>query len=156
MVVRLGGTPAAAPRPTGGSDYDRVGGEAGLRAIIDDFLDAVFGDPMIGFLFRGKNHARIRAMEQAFAAAHLGAGLSYDGRSMREAHARSPISSGHFARRREILRQTLARHAVPADVAERWLAHVDGLRADVVGNFVEACGDPAPVSGRASAENEDA
>jgi hemoglobin len=141
-VVRLGGTPAG-PRPDCGSDFERLGGDAGLGAIIDDFLDAVFADPMIGFLFRGKNHARIRAMEQAFAAAHLGGGLPYDGRSMREAHARSPISSGHFARRREILRHTLVRHGVADDIRERWLAHVDALRAEVVGNFVEACGDGA-------------
>lgn len=146
-VVRLGGTPASVPRAAEGSDYERLGGAAGLRPIIDDFLDVVFADPMIGFLFRGKNHARIRAMEEAFAAAHLGAASPYDGRSMREAHARSPISSGHFARRRAILAATLARHGVPVDIRDRWLGHVDSLRADVVGNFVEACGDGSGAEG---------
>lgn len=145
-IVRLGGMAPDVPRPAEGADFDRLGGSEGLRAIIDDFLDVVFADPMIGFLFNGKNHARIRAMELAFASRHLGARLDYEGRSMREAHARSPISGGHFARRREILRQTLLRHAVPDEIAARWLNHIDSLRGDVLGRFQDAC-DPVPNSG---------
>ncbi len=141
VIVRLAGTPAPVARSAEGTDYQRLGGDEGLRPIIDDFLDRVFADPMIGFLFRGKNLARIRAMELAFASHHLGGPSAYDGRPMREAHMRSPISGGHFERRREILRQTLVQHAVPRDIAERWLAHVDGLRPQVLGHFNDAC-DP--------------
>jgi len=142
-VVRLGGTAPGAIRAATGSDFERLGGEAGLRPIIDDFLSEVFSDPMIGFLFQGKNHPRIRAMELAFAAAHLGGPAAYDGRSMREAHARSPISSGHFARRREILRETLTRHSAPEDIIAGWLAHLDGLRDQILGGHTDACGDNA-------------
>lgn len=116
------------------SDFDRLGGAVGLRAIIDDFTATVFDDVMIGFLFDGKNHRRINAMEYRFAANHLGGAVEYTGRSIEEAHRRSPIMGGHFMRRRQILADTLAAHDAPADVVEHWLAHVDSLSPDVLGS----------------------
>jgi len=122
------------------SDFERVGGEAGLHAIIREFMSAVFDDPMIGFLFAGKPKARIAELEYRFAAEHLGGGVRYDGRPLGVAHARTPISSGHFERRLRILLDTLARHGVPADVQARWAAHVEARRAEVMGGGPDACG----------------
>lgn len=112
----------------GASDYDRVGGEAGLRAIIDDFLDRVFDDVMIGYLFDGKPKARIRELEVRYAAAHLGGPDAYDGRTLDAAHRAASIFDGHFARRMWLLRETLVAHRVPADVMARWLAHNQAQR----------------------------
>jgi hemoglobin len=123
------------PVGAGVSDFERVGGEAGLRAIIEDFTARVFEDVMIGFLFAGKDHRRITEMELRFAEEHLGGPRAYRGRSVREAHRRSPIMGGHFLRRRRLLENTLRDHAVPEDVVGRWLAHVDSLRADVLGEL---------------------
>lgn len=114
------------------SDFERVGGEAGLRAIIDDFLDRVFSDVMIGYLFDDKPKARIRALEVRYAAAHLGGPDTYDGRPMDVAHRASTIFDGHFARRMWLLRETLVAHRVPGDVMERWLAHNEAQREHVL------------------------
>lgn len=122
------------------SDYERVGGEAGLRRIIEDFTARVFGDVMIGFLFEGKPRKRITEMEFRFAAEHLGGPVTYNGRTMAEAHRRSPIMGGHFQRRRKILLDTLRDHGVPDDVVARWIAHVDDNRAAVLGQGVDATG----------------
>lgn len=122
------------------SDFDRVGGEAGLRRIIEDFTARVFDDVMIGFLFEGKPKRRITEMEYRFAAAHLGGPSAYPGRSMAEAHRSSPILGGHFQRRRKILLDTLGDHAVPEDIVERWLAEVDSHREAVLGRGVDAAG----------------
>jgi len=124
--------PALAAVGPGGSDFERVGGEVGLRAIIDDFLDAVFADAMIGFHFDGKPKARIRALEYRYAAEHLGADIRYEGRALDEAHRAARIFDGHFTRRLWILRETLAAHAVPADIAARWLAHNEAQRERVL------------------------
>ncbi|MCC6623108.1 MAG: hypothetical protein IT385_17755 [Deltaproteobacteria bacterium] len=128
--------PQPAPRDIAGdamrTDFERVGGEAGLRALITEFVGRTFADPMIGFLFAGKPKARITELEYRFAAEHLGAPLVYDGRPLGEAHRRSPISGGHFDRRTRILAETLARHEVPDDVAARWLAHVESRRSEVL------------------------
>lgn len=122
----------------GPTDFERVGGAEGLRAIIDDFCARVFRDVMIGFLFDGKNQRRIVEMEYRHAAEHLGGPIAYTGRSMREAHARSPIMGGMFLRRRKILENTLHDHHVDADVIARWLAVVDSLRAQVLGEGVDS------------------
>jgi hemoglobin len=115
------------------SDFERIGGEPGLRAVIDEFTATVFSDVMIGFLFDGKPKARIVEMEYRHAAHFLGADVVYNGRSIHEAHKASPIMGGHFMRRRKILENTLERHKVEPDIRERWLRYVDSLREDVLG-----------------------
>jgi hemoglobin len=109
--------------------FERMGGEPVLRAVIDEFVDRVFEDVMIGFLFRRANRARIKRFEYEQAAAFLGAALEYGGRDLREAHRPHRIMGGQFARRKEILRQVLVKHGVPAEIAHAWLAHVESLRS---------------------------
>lgn len=122
------------------SDFERVGGEQGLRRIIEDFTARVFGDVMIGFLFKGKPHKRITEMEYRFAAEHLGGPVAYTGRELGEAHKSSPILGGHFQRRRQILLGTLVDRAVPDDVVARWLAEVDRHRDTILGRGGDAVG----------------
>ena len=43
--------------------FQRLGGEEKLRAIIDNFIDRVFADRMIGFFFRNADRARIKELE---------------------------------------------------------------------------------------------
>src|SRR5688572_14040388 len=91
----------------------------------------MFADVMIGFFFERVTKKRIQELELQHAAEHLGGPIAYRGRPLREAHAKHRIMGGHFMRRMEILKQTLARHGVPDDIATRWLAHVESLRGEV-------------------------
>ncbi len=111
--------------------YDQLGGEVPLRAIIERFVDRVFDDPMIGFFFARASRQRVKDKEFEFAAAHLGGPVTYTGRPIAEAHAKHPIMGGHFMRRLEILRQTLADFEAPAAVVEHWIANTETLRAAV-------------------------
>jgi hemoglobin len=108
-----------------------MGGEPALRAVIEDFVDRVFSDIMIGFLFRDADRARIRALEFEHASEFLGGPLRYTGRPLRAAHARHRITGGQFARRIQLLRQVCSAHGVPPDVVEAWLAHNESLRGQV-------------------------
>lgn len=121
------------------SDFDRVG-EAALRAAIADFVARVRADVMIGFLFARVDLTRLSELEYQHAAEHLGGPVRYEGRPLKAAHAPHRIFGGQFARRREILRQTLAQHGVPTGVAERWLAHVDSLRGEITADAASECG----------------
>jgi hemoglobin len=127
--------------------FERLGGEAGLRPIIDDFVDHVFDDVMIGFFFRKVSRKHIKELEYQHAAEHLGGPVVYRGRPLREAHAGSPIMGGQFARRKVILEQTLEKHGVPEDIREAWLAHTESLRADITGNRGDDC-DPETTRGK--------
>ncbi len=113
--------------------FERLGGEKALRAIIASFTETVFDDVMIGFLFAGKNQARITEMEYQHAASFLGAPVAYSGRPIRAVHRKLPILGGHFARRRKILENTLLAFEVDADIREGWLSHVNSLREEVLG-----------------------
>jgi len=108
--------------------FEKLGGESGLRAIVNAFIDRVFEDRMIGFFFRNADRARIKEMEYQLAAGFLGADIKYTGRPLGKAHVNHPIMGGHFARRRQILKETLEAYQVPEEIQAAWLQHTDSLR----------------------------
>ena len=121
--------------------YAQLGGEAPLRAIIDDFVERVFADIMIGFFFVNADRARIKNFEFQHASALLGGPDRYAGRPLRQAHAAHPIRGGHFARRMTILRQVLVAHGVPAPVQQHWLEHDLQLQGQITGDALGECND---------------
>jgi hemoglobin len=132
--------------------FDRIGPDR-LRAAITDFYDRLFRDVMIGFLFQGKDRQHLIDREYEFTAGFLGADIKYTGRSMRTAHAKSPIFGGHFERRLQILRETLRDHGVEAEVQQAWIDHQLALRAQITTDKGSECkdtsvsphdGEPAP------------
>lgn len=119
--------------------FDQLGGEIRLRAIVDTFIDRVFADRMIGFFFRNTDKNRIKEMEYQLAASVLGAGTQYQGRPLDKAHAKHPIMGGHFARRRQILKETLEYYDVCEAVKEAWLKHTDDSRSLITGVSGSGC-----------------
>lgn len=127
------------------SNFERLGGEARLRAIIDDFVERAFGDMMIGFFFRSASKARVKEKEYEHAAQWLGADVQYTGRPLRDAHGKHPIMGGQFNRRRRLLEQTLRDHGVDEVLISQWLAHQDSLRGEITQDALGQCnGDPGP------------
>ena len=118
--------------------YDLIGPDK-LRAVISDFYDRLFDDLMIGFLFRGKPKQQLIDRETEFTAKLLGGDVRYTGRTIRAAHARSPILGGHFERRLQILRETMADNDVPAAVQECWIEHTLALRPQVTADKGADC-----------------
>ena len=116
-------------------------GAGPLRAVIEDFYRRLFDDVMIGFLFEGKDRQRLIDKEYELTARFLGGDVAYTGRPMREAHARSPILGGHFERRLELLRQTLAAHAVDPEVVTMWIDHTLALRPQITPDKGSECKD---------------
>lgn len=141
---------AAAPtstaefHPMDQSFFEQLGGEPKLRAIIDTFIDRVFDDRMIGFFFRNADRQRIKAMEYQLAARFLGAEVKYQGRPLGDVHAKHPIMGGHFARRRQILKETLDFYLVTEPIKQAWLAHTDALRLQITSQKDSEC-DPNAV-----------
>jgi hemoglobin len=126
--------------------FDRLGGEAKLREIIDAFIDRVFADRMIGFFFRNADRARIKELEYQLTAGFLGADIQYEGRPLTKVHANHPIMGGHFARRRQILKETLDSFRVPEEIQSVILSHTDRLRPQITPEPGSECD---PVAARA-------
>jgi hemoglobin len=119
-----------------------AGGVPALRAVIEDFYARVFADAMIGFFFRSADRARLVEKELELALALLGADVPYTGRPLREVHARHPIQGGHFDRRLQILRETLADHRLPRAVCEAWVRHTERLRPEITADRPGECRPP--------------
>lgn len=132
--------------------FEQAGGEPGVHAIIDDFVDRIFSDPMIGFFFGKVSKERIKAKEYEFAAGHLGAPVAYTGRPLPHAHSAHPITGGHFMRRLQILKETLLDHAVPSPVIEHWLEHSERMRPFITQQAGSACDDDATAKPEAKPE----
>ena len=129
---------------TAPSYFDQLGGETALKAIIDQFIDRVFQDRMIGFFFRDADRGRLKELEYQLAAHFLGAPIEYQGRPLDQVHAKHPIMGGHFARRKQILKETLESHAVPESIKAAWLQHTEDLRALITAQAGSEC-DPVAV-----------
>ena len=123
------------------TQFEALGGEA-LRAIIERFVDRMFDDVMIGYLFRAADRQRVKAKEFEFAARHLGAPTPYTGRPLKEAHRAHRITGGQFMRRLQILKETLAEFHAPPEVSAHWIAHTLSLQAEITDNALDHC-DPA-------------
>jgi truncated hemoglobin YjbI len=135
--------------PVNDSLFARLGGEAKLREIINAFIDRVFEDRMIGFFFRNADRARIKEMEYQLTAEFFGAGVKYTGRPLGEAHAKHPIMGGQFARRQQILKETLESFLVPDEIKTKWLEHTEALRPLITPESGSGC-DPIAARQRAA------
>jgi len=124
--------------------YQRLGGEAGLHVIVDDFVHRVMKDMMIGFFFRNVDAARLTLLEHQFASGHLGGPTHYDGRPLRNAHAKHPIMGGQFNRRIKLLENTLRDHQVDEDIIRAWLAHNEELRGHITRDGTFECNGSLP------------
>ena len=110
--------------------FAQIGAEK-LREVLTDFYRRVFSDVMIGFLFLGKDQQRLIDKEWEFTAQLLGGDVRYTGRPIAQAHAQSPILGGHFARRLQILKDTLGDHHISEAVQTVWIEHTLSLRNQV-------------------------
>ncbi len=126
--------------------FEKLGGESRLRAIVNAFIDRVFEDRMIGFFFRNADRARIKEMEYQLAASFLGADIKYTGKPLGKAHVNHPIMGGHFARRRQILKETLEAYQVAEEIKAAWLNHTDSLRPLITPEAGSGCD---PIAARA-------
>lgn len=71
--------------------YDRVGGEGGIRPVVDDFYGRVLNDPTVAPYFTGVDMAGLEQHMVQLLASVLGGPAPYAGRTMRHAHARMGI-----------------------------------------------------------------
>jgi truncated hemoglobin YjbI len=112
--------------------YEAIGGEAGVRAVLRCLYDELFDDPMVGFLFLGRDKDHIVEQQVLFTSGFLGGPQRYGGRALSEVHAPLPILPGHFDRRHHLLEQVLCKEGVPEDVKRVWLQIDRSLRASVL------------------------
>lgn len=127
--------------------FETLGGEPALRRVIDRFVDRIFDDVMIGYLFRRADRARVKQKEYEHAAEHLGGPVAYAGRPIDAVHRPHQIRGGQFMRRLRILEETLVELGVPEPVRKHWLEHTLSLQHLVTNDAGGVCDPSIAVGG---------
>jgi hemoglobin len=132
--------------------YDRLGGERGIRQIVDDYIPRVLADPRVnwqrrgvksgGFLGMGKESQEWddspAAVEQLkkhfvqFISLATGGPAYYDGKEMKAAHAGMKITNSEFDASVGDLKATLDALGVPITEQKELMAIIETTRPQVV------------------------
>jgi truncated hemoglobin YjbI len=122
----------------GTSLWDRLGGEAGVRKIVDDFATLVGADPKVDLTRGGKRKldeltvADLKQKSVEFISANTGGPLKYTGKSLKEAHKGMGITNEQFDAAAADFKRALAMNNVkPAD-ADALLRFLQTTRKDIV------------------------
>jgi hemoglobin len=116
---------------SGTTIYQRIGGEAAIRAAVDRFYERVLADPSLSHFFSGVSMALLKAHQFAFLSQALGGPKQY-GASMRDAHSRLAIEQRHFDSVAVHLVETLPELGVPEDLISEIAAAVTPLSSQIV------------------------
>lgn len=142
------GTKAEEKKPL----YDRLGGEQGVKAIVDDFVTRAMADPRVNWerkgvtrgglsLSRGKsvewnpspeNVEQLKKHVAQFISLSTGGPAFYDGQEMKQAHAGRRISNAEFDAAVGDLKATLDKLQVPNQEQRELLAIIESTRPQVV------------------------
>lgn len=86
--------------------WDRLGGEANVRKVVDDFVGRAAGDPKVDFFRKSvpgaewkpsdREVARLKQLLVELISSGTGGPLKYTGRSMKETHAGMKITASQF------------------------------------------------------------
>ena len=128
------GSKAERPLPQR-SLYDRLGGQAALTAVVDDFVVRMAGHPQVGHFFARVDTApgsKFRGQLVEFISAATGSNGRYRGRDMASAHAAFKISESDWNVTVGNLRDTLAKFNVPAREQQELLAIIAPLKHQIV------------------------
>ena len=115
------------------SDYDLIGGASAVTAVVDAFYQRVLADPELSHFFTDVDIPRLKRHQVMLVSHVLGGPVTYDGRSLADAHEHLPIEPEHFRRVVEHLVDALDKAGVPSDVIGRVGTALQGSEPEIVG-----------------------
>lgn len=125
VVTLLTATGFAEQATTKKSLYERIGGEAALTKVVDDFVAKAAANPKVNFSRNGKfalSDAAVKTLKMHlvdFLGSAFGGPQKYTGRSMRESHKGMAITQAEFDALAADLRGVLEANKVPkAEIGE--------------------------------------
>ena len=104
--------------------------------VVRKFYDKAFFDPMIGHFFFNLDHDYLIKMQTQFTLNMLGVEKnSYEGKPLKNAHSRLPLTNVHFNRRQVLMKEVLAESSVSLKIQEYWLNLEERLRPVIVNSL---------------------
>ncbi|MDZ5809752.1 group 1 truncated hemoglobin [Halorubrum sp. AD140] len=115
------------------SIYADIGGREAVEAVVSDFYDRVFADPLLEPYFEGIDREALYTHQVQFVSAVAGGPVSYEGADMRTAHEGMGITEEAFDRVATYLAEALRENGVAGEHVEAILEEVGALEPAVVG-----------------------
>ncbi|WP_049973998.1 group 1 truncated hemoglobin [Azospirillum sp. B4] len=112
--------------------YQTFGGQPGLVALMDDYMDAMMRNPDLHPYFANANRTRIKAELASQFCALLGGPCAYTGMDMAMAHARYGIGDREFNALVQELQNVMDKRSIPFAAQNRLLAMLAPYRKDIV------------------------
>jgi hemoglobin len=112
--------------------YDRLGGQDGVAAIVNESISNIAGDGRINKFFRRANTARFRAQLNDQLCAASGGPCIYGGRSMQAAHQGMRITDAAFNAMVEDMQKAMTTLHVGGQEQDAMLALLEPMRGDIV------------------------
>lgn len=113
--------------------YERLGGEAGITALVDTAMDAHLANPAIQVRFQNIadiGHAKRMAVE--FFCAGSGGPQAYTGRDMRTAHRGMNIDGAEYLAAVDDIMGALARHGIDEATQKDVLFILYSLKGEIL------------------------
>lgn len=112
--------------------YRAWGGKEGIRAVMDDFVPRLKGDPRIGSFFKDTNpkHLASQLTEQLCQLA--GGPCVYEGPDMKSAHEEMGVRRADFHALVEVLQQSMAAKGIAFADQNRMLALLAPMHREVI------------------------
>jgi hemoglobin len=127
-----------------GSLYERLGGQAAIESVIDDFVARCAGDDRINKKFVRSDVPRLKRMLVDQVCEATGGPCTYTGRDMKETHGGMGVTAGGFDALVEDLVATLNEFDVPQREQDELLGVLGPLRGDIVEIESPETGRPLP------------
>ncbi len=112
--------------------YERLGGEEGVRKIVNDILERNLNNPVIGHHFQKVDMNKLKQLVFEFFSMGIGGPHTYTGRDMRTAHTNLNISEEDFLRANYDTLLALEKNGVGEAEKNEVIAILDSMKNDVV------------------------
>ncbi len=130
--------PPPPPPPEAKTLWDRLGGEANVAKVVDDFVNTAGKDPKVNFW---RDPTKVPSKEEVaalkkhlveFVSSVTGGPLKYEGKSMKEVHKGMKITNAEFDAAAKDLQEALEKNGAMPDDEKAVMAVVESTRKDIV------------------------
>ena len=115
-----------------GTLYERIGGEAKMRAVVTEFVDVMQADERINFTFANTDLAKFKKLLFEQLCNITGGPCQYTGRTMKESHQKLNVTNAQFNALAEDLYIAFERTHVPYHLQNKVVVLLAPMQKDIV------------------------
>lgn len=113
--------------------YDRMGGEEGISAMVDDFYARVLANPNLEPFFRNVPLDRLHRMQREFFGAATDGPVVYSGKPLSHVHRNLGITRRHFQQFTEHLIETLQEKGIDENEILNLISRINVYADEIIG-----------------------